>query len=391
MSTKCQIEKIFLVLAFLLPTLANAEVEWYGQVNRGFLFVDDGYDKKTFFVDSAYDNSLVGIKGNNNLNEDNNVGGQLELLVMPNASNDVSVNAVSQLDNHGKSKNIKFGLVDFWASNSKVGRFSLGRGNMASKNTGTVTLSGTDLISYAGAADMAGGMYFHPQGVDRSVQSTDATQIGGDGGIFVPISGAGTVDRIRYDSPKFGAFVLSTSVGKYKSDAINKNCADLGLTYEDFIGEFKLKGAAAIMGHSKDNDVQAKRGYDGSFAILHVNTGLNAAVSYGEQKNQITNPPQIVSNGKNRKFHYVQVGKQADLIEYGKTNFAVDYWGSNNSAQDYDKARACSVGVVQKLDKLKTELYFGIRNYRYEKSGQKYDRILAALLGFKISFIGKIS
>jgi hypothetical protein len=111
----------------------------------------------------------------------------------------------------------------------------------------------------------------------------------------------------------------------------------------------------------------------------------------GKQKNSIDTPAPAVSNVKNRNFSYVQVGKQSDLITCGKTNFAIDYWKANNTAQDYDKARAYGVGVVQKIDKINVELYAGVRNYKYETPSQQYDRIIAALLGFKINFKGKIS
>lgn len=386
MKAKCRIKTVLLWIIFLLPTVVSAEIEVYGQINRGALFVDDGHDKNAFFVDSAYDNSLVGTKWSNRINEDVKFGSQFELWVMPNISNDVTANAVSQLNKHGKSENLKFGIADFWTSNDKSGKLSVGRGNTASKNTGTVTLSGTDLIIYAGAADMAGGMYFHPKGANRSVQSSDL-QVGGDNGIFDPISGAGIVDRIRYDSPKFGPFILSTSLGEYMAtDEETKNCADVALTYEDVIGKFKLKGAAGIAQHSKNNYVRAKKTYDGSFAILHMDTGLNAAVSLGKQIHHITNIVPTTSNDQHRKFYYVQVGKQSDLITYGKTNFAIDYWRANNNVSDHDKARAYGIGVVQKIDKIKTELYAGIRNYKYNTPSLEHDRIIAAILGFKINF-----
>ena len=40
---------IFLGLVFFFPILANAEVTWYGQINRGILHIDDGHEKKYFF------------------------------------------------------------------------------------------------------------------------------------------------------------------------------------------------------------------------------------------------------------------------------------------------------------------------------------------------------
>lgn len=382
---------ILMGFVFFLPTLVNAEIEVYGQINRGVLFVDDGHDKNTFFVDSAYDNSLLGAKLINNINDDVKFGSQFDLWVMPNVSNDMAAKAVSQLNKHGKGENVKFGVVDFWVNSDKAGKISIGRGNTASKNTGMASLSGTDSINYAGASDMAGGMYFHPKGVDRSVQVGDA-RVGADDGIFDPISGAGIVDRVRYDSPKFGPFILSTSIGEYKIDDVTKkNYRDLAFVYEDDVGAFKLKGAAAVVRHSKNDYIQAKKAYNGSFAILHVNTGLNAAVSLGKQKNSIATSVPAVSNVKNRNFSYVQVGKQSDLLECGKTNFAIDYWKANNTAQDYDKARAYGVGVVQKIDKINVELYAGVRNYKYETPSQQYDRIIAALLGFKVNFKGKIS
>lgn len=389
MKNKINLQYLSMLVLFLFTNSVIAEGAWYAQINRGLLRVDDGYAKKTFFVDSAYDNSLIGIKGevkiNDLCNHDLKAGGQLELGIMPNNSNDYTADAVSQLSQHGKRENIKLGIFDTWIFGEKLGKFSVGRGGMASKGTGNITLSEADLISYAGASDLAGGMYFHPQGAERNVLSTDP-QIGGDDGTFDAISGAGTMDRVRYDTPKFNGFTFSTSIGKYTSAPSHKYCIDFAVRYEELIGKFQVNGAVAIALHSKDYYVKNKQVYDSSLAILHQNTGLNAAVSIGEQRNAIENVPQIISTEKHRKFYYVQLGKQTTLIEYGKTNFALDYWGTNNCVQDYDKARAYGAGVVQKFDNINTDLYLGFRNYQYKKLGQNYDRILAILLGVRIKF-----
>ena len=349
--------------------------------------------KNTFFVDSAYDNSLAGIKGAIDLDQDLKVGGQLE--VWSTAGITAGNKAVSQLNRSGTG-GIEVGIVDAWIENKDFGKIFLGKGNMASKNTAASTLSDVDLVSYAGAADMAGGMYFHVKDNAGRVVYTDPKL----GDIFEPINGLGVADRVRYDTPKFKGFNLSTSIGNITEKDENnvvtkmKYCSDLALKYEDTIGDFKLKGSAGIATFSKDSDARNTKMYNGSFALLHINTGLNIDASIGRQ----THPNDTVDingtreNTKNkRKFYYVQLGKQAELVKYGKTNFAIDYWSAKHTLRDNDKAKAYGAGVVQKLKKVNTELYFGIRNYKYERPGTtKYNKILAALFGIKINLEGKL-
>ena len=373
--------KIFGVpIIILSASIATAEIEPYGQINRGFLFTRDGHEKNLFFVDSSYDNSNVGIKLENIVNKELKFGSQFELWVMPAAS--TGPKGVTQLDRNGTINNLKLAVADFWVA-SNLAKFSLGYGAMASKNAAMCTLADADLISYAGAADMAGSIYLHPAGEARRVQANDPDSADPQiMAMFNPISGLGRQKRLRYDFPKFGNFMVSTSIGKPENSGSNKYCKDLAITYSTFMQRLKLQIAMAI---SKDrlagtgNKVML---YSGSVAVLDMPAGLNAALAAGLQ----TKVREVVTNDNKRTFYYAQIGKQAVLNSYGKTNFAVDFWQAQHSVINNDKARACSIGVVQKVDKLNTELYFGIRNYQYVTPSQKHDRVIGALLGAKIKF-----
>ena len=377
------------ILGIIIPALSAAEVEFYGQINRGILFADDGHEKNTFFVDSAYNGSLAGITGNADLNDKFKIGGKLELAVVSGATNTTGNHAVNQLNKSGSTNFLDISIADSWFKGD-FGKISLGKGDMASKDSGTVTLSGTELISYAGASDMAGGMYFHPKGLDRQVQNTDNAkdpQIGSNDCIFDALSGFYRQDRLRYDSPKFKNLVLSTSVG----NTSNKYLSDLALTYDNSFGGFNIQGAAAIAKQSKDSDIKTQKIYNGSFAVLHIATGLNVAASIGKQQNKIiANTADEDALNKNRNFYYLQLGEQTNLTTYGKTNFAIDYWQAKHSLEDYDKAYAYGVGVVQNLDKINTAIYCGIKNYKYNTLNIPYNNVLAILLGVKISFASKL-
>ena len=370
-------------------------ITWSAQLNRALLSVKDGVARHNYFVDSSYDNSYVGIKALHSLEDKFKVGGNLRLFVYSASSADV--NQLNRIGNSSQQNQlVDIEIAEGWLD-SKIGKFSLGKGSLASEQADSITTSGTDLIVYAGVADMAGGMYFHPSNVDRDV-------VGGDtpdptvSDSFEEISSLDKKERFRYDSPRFHGFRLSTSIANdptVNDDYVtvsNKYYTDIALHYEHKTTNFNFLGAAEHSWLSKDSDLQAARHYSGSLSALYLPTGWNVTVAYGRKIPQIKAPsadtPTILQD--KRHVSYVMLGKQVKLCRYGKTNFAIDKFLAINSKTDSDRSVAYSVGAVQEFEKINTSFYLGIRKYKYTTPTQDYDPLIAAFLGFNLNLTGKL-
>ena len=91
---------------------------------------------------------------------------------------------------------------------------------------------------------------------------------------------------------------------------------------------FKIGTAAAIAyintdKNGEDSDYQ----YDGSFSILHEDTGLNFTLSGGMQEVDRQSDPSNV---------YAKIGWRTDLVSYGKSSFGIDYAWSDNLTTEND-------------------------------------------------------
>ena len=88
--------------------------------------------------------------------------------------------------------------------------------------------------------------------------------------------------------------------------------------------------------------------YDGSFSLLHENTGLNLTLSAGlaERDNQ--------GDAQN---YYAKAGWRTNFFSFGETDFGVDYTRSVNLPTEDDDSYSIGVAVVQSFEKYGTELY----------------------------------
>lgn len=402
----------------------DATAEWYLNINRAMLHADDGYQKDTYFVDNYNKSTRLGVTGEKKLDNCFTVGGKLEVqYTNPNSA------TVSQYNKNssplGATEDNAFNVrqADTWIK-GPFGQFSLGHGSMSSFTAIGSDLSGTaDTFGYAGPWLMGGGIGFHRTGTGAVTTAAGAgpTVIQA----FTPYESVFyRQNRVRYDTPTFAGFTLSGSIYSGSIPAFanldgssgagtQKYGTDVTLRYSNSFDVIKLLGAISFNRLSKGNavttatpDLNNAKIWDGSFAVLHVPTGINGSVQYAQKT--MANPGltrtlfggTAIDNGRittfptqKPKFSRVQLGLISDLNCYGPTNFVVDYTQTKNNLENEGKGKGYGAGVVQQLKKVNSEIYMGVRRLKYTAptAGVEFDKMLQAFVGVRVSLGGKLA
>jgi len=384
--------------------------QWGLIVNKAMLHNNDGYSKETYFVDNYNQSTRAWITGEKKLDNCFKVGAKLEIQFLQ-----ASSILAGQTDRDDSASDDRMGVrqADAWLAGD-FGKISLGHGSMSGFTAIANDLSGTsDTIRYAGPWLMGSQIQFHPTGTGQVTSSPTIINI------FSPYELIfARQSRLRYDTPTFAGFTLSGSiysgsisgVGALDGTAVatprsgQKYGTDLTLRYADNFEGVKLLGAVTFNRLSKGNgsggtmrdDVQNAKIWDGSFSVLHVDTGLNATVNYAQKT--LANPGNVVPGytfpTNKPTFGSVALGLISNLNSYGTTNFIVDYTQTKNSYENDGKGKEFGVGVVQKLNKVNSEVYVALRRLKYNppstSSVTSYDKIFQAFAGVRVSLGGKL-
>ncbi|WP_342078510.1 porin [Yoonia sp. SS1-5] len=332
-----------------------------GQVNRGVLFVDDGTDNSTLFVDNDNSSTRFRLTGDADINEDWRAGFNIEIQAESNSTANVS-----QTDpNPSSSDFLSERKLEAYIESDSFGRLTFGQGDTASNNTSEVDLSGTTVVGYSGVEDTAGGVQF---------RDSDGAFIGTTvGDAFTNLDGLSRRDRLRYDTPSFGGLTLSASVGADAEDA-DETFYDVAAAYKGDFGGVQVAGALAYAAQTVGGADQEI--INGSFSALH-DSGFSLTLAGGNQETD--------GVADDVTFGYVKAGYQADFTSLGKTAFAVDYAVNENVLGLDDESTSYGVLAVQNIDSVGTELYAGIRNYEVEGIGDVED-VTVILAGARVRF-----
>ena len=223
----------------------------------------------------------------------------------------------------------------------RFGKLSLGRGYTASYGTASSDLSGTNVIATSTIADLAGGMLFR-QSNDDSL--TDIRI----GDAFNDFNGLSRKNRFRYDTPKFYGFHLAVS-------AVSDDRYDAGLYWGGQGYGFKAAGAAAFA-YPNEDDTNFQ--YDGSFSLLHEDTGLNLTLSAGLQERD---------EQGDAKNLYAKAGWLTRFFSFGETAFGVDYTRSLNLPTGRDNGYSVGAAAVQQFEEFGTEIYLLYRLHSLDR------------------------
>jgi hypothetical protein len=326
-----------------------------GWVNRAVNVVDDGKNTDAYFVDNDNAESRVDLRGTGKINDDLTLGSRIELTIAPDKAGNVNQNKKESGDVFDQR------ITEMFLDSKRFGKVSLGKGHTASYGTASRDLSRTTVISYVTVADTAGGMLFRQKDDDTltNLRIIDA---------FQSYDGLNRRSRVRYDTPAYNGFQFSTSL-------LTEQRYDAALWWGGQGYGFKAIGAAALADPKLDDtDLQ----YDGSFSLLHEETGLNLTLSAGllERDNQ--------SNSKN---YYGKIGWLKKFFSFGDTAFSVDYGQTKNQPTENDDGYTTGFAAVQSFEKFGSELYFLYRKYSLDRDVEPdvYD-IDVVSIGTRVKF-----
>jgi hypothetical protein len=306
-----------------------------GWVNRAVNIVDDGKSTDAYFVDNDNSESRVRFVGTAKATYGLTIGSTIELSIAPNKAGEVDQN--NQETNNVFDQRIVEATLD----SKRFGKLSLGKGHTASYGSASRDLSRTAVISYAEISDTAGGMLFRQESDDSltSVRILDA---------FRAFNGLSRKNRVRYDTPTFYGFHLATS-------AISDERYDAALYWGGQGYGFKAAGAAAFA-YPKEDDTDFQ--YDGSFSLLHEDTGLNLTLSAGLQERD---------NQGDAQNLYAKVGWLRRFFSFGETAFGVDYTRSLNLPTGRDDGYSVGVAAVQLFEDYGTEVFLLYRLHSLDR------------------------
>jgi hypothetical protein len=170
-----------------------------GWVNRAMNVVDDVKKTDVYAVDNDNAESRVNFRGIAKINDDLTLGAEIELTIAPDKAG--SINQI----NKEVGDVFEQRKVEATLESKRFGKLYVGKGFTASYGTASRDLSKTSVISYATVADTAGGMLFRQKddGSLTNIRVADA---------FQTFDGLNRRSRVRYDTPTYHGFQLTTSL-----------------------------------------------------------------------------------------------------------------------------------------------------------------------------------
>ncbi|MCW5202378.1 porin [Desulfobulbus sp. US4] len=348
----------------------NVQLNLYGQINRAVMSVDDGNEDKIFHVDNTNSESKVGLNGKVSASEALTIGGNVEIQWQANPSEQVSMGEESI------SSEVKERKMEVYFDFEKFGKFSIGRGDMASNSSSEVDISGTSNAGNSGVADAGGGFEFYNAAPIAMNAGEDAEVKPGItvGNVFNQMDGLSRRNRVRYDTPTFAGFSLGVSAGE-------KERSDAALVYSGkFADGTKLKAAVAYVDPGEGKDYTQ---IDGSASVL-FGFGLNFTVAGGSR--DLDDMP---ANGEDPTFMYGKIGYKTKIFSAGSTALSFDYGVYENIKNQDAEEEGTTYGVqfVQSLSDYNTDLVVGYRNFELEdNTSADYEPISLVIAGARIKF-----
>ena len=329
-----------------------------GHMNRAIVVADNGTTSGISHTTNAFSQTRVRWIGTGKVNSDLTAMTYIEVGHTTQNSN------AQDLGDDGDDNGAVFAnrFAELRLSSKSMGTVYLGQGATGTDGVSETDLSGTGIISLAGAGNLIGG--------GETWQSNGAgAGLGTVSDKFSSLDGQGRAGRLRWDSPKVGGMQVTMSHQ-------NNDAWGVALRYGATIGGMSVKAAVA---HS-DNTVNGGTDIlNGSAAILFP-MGLSFAVGAAEQDDE--------DGGANdtEEWRYMKVGYKFKGSDMGETRLFVD-WNQNEDRDGADEtSEYVGAGIVQIVEPLGMEVYGLYRNFSLDVTGNDPDDISVLAAGIRVSF-----
>lgn len=362
-----------------------------GQVNRAMLYWDDGTDDDVYFVDVENSSTRFRLTGSGVISPGRTAGFRIEAdWFIQNNSSAVSNcedtdytggsqgclalantvgNSVSNPNGQATAAQVTdMRWSEVWIKDDRLGKLSLGKGDTATNGTSEVDLSGTSVAQYAGMADVGGAFQFR----DNAGNFTGVSL----GDVYSQFDGLSRQNRLRYDTPSFGGFTLSTSVGA-------DDFVDGALRFKKEWNSVRCAWAGGIAHNTNERD-DDQWIYSTSGSCLHTPSGLNLTLGYAETDEG--------ASDHDRDWWFIKAGISRRWNSHGKTSISVQY--ANNSdflstatTDRGDDLDSFGVAFVQNIDSAALELYVAWSHYELDdNTATNYDDLDFVLAGARMKF-----
>jgi hypothetical protein len=380
-------------------------VKLSGHVARVVMWWDDGDESNVYVGDHGFSTTRYRFTGDANWRPGWKIGFALEWQ-----QHDDGVNGMNATSDDPVANSPTVRQAHWWVRSDKLGKLSVGQLSAASDSTSEVNLSGGAIagstllrgISGGGFALVNNAAQTTPTGF-RSTTFTWGNLGPGD------LDGLSRQDGVRYDSPTFAGFTLST--GWYEDDMWdvalrfakqwNSVLVAAAVSYAEDREGAQLafcgltSGVNTLNGGGDDADCDQ---VNGSISVLHQPTGLFAtfAAGHAEDGNRNDHAASVattigtgsgVSVDDEANFWYVNAGIYRRFNEWGKTSIGVEYMDSEcgfgscaeifrtSNANDraffgigtataigHTENQTWGVWLVQHIDNAATEFYISYHN-----------------------------
>ena len=396
-----------------------------GQVDRAEIYGNDGHTSTTRNVDNNNSSSRLRFVGEGRINADTSGGFNIETQISPNSSANTSLtqDSPSSINNFtptgGSSANNTGGTftarqVETFIQNKNWGAVRLGFGSTATYLTTEVDQSGTAVASYVNIADLDGGFAFRQRGAARipgtakgSFVNSPANAFGPSvGSVFNYMDGLVRDDRVRYDSPLWNGFQLSSSL-------VDGGAFDAAIRYGAIWQGVKISAAfgfadADSRNHSApsnaygyataptatgqngplstasiaDTSANESKQYAGSVSVL-LPDGLNATFASGTRDVKYTDP---LGHPLSPTMYYAKLGYLTRFWDFGQTAFSVDYNENQELNFAGDTARGYGLALVQNIDDAGLELFMSGHLQSLSRDFASYYDITTVTAGARVRF-----
>jgi hypothetical protein len=344
-------------------TFTNARggvATFYGQVNLTYQSLDDGQETTSNIVDNGNWNSRLGFTISQPINE-NTLRWRFETGLTLRNSALVSQNETPDWGDWQRTLLRWFEV----AYDSNIGTFSLGQGATAANGTAGLDDSFTFIAGATDSSDGFASFRFRNDAGDLTNVTVGQVNSALD---------ASRRFRLRYDTPVFSGVMLSASYGQNVLVTADENdYYEVAVRWTGDLGELAVRSALGYQWIDNPNGNLTRR-LAGSFTLVHEPTGLNFALSAGNQYN-------------GPSYYWMRAGWQTDGLSVGTTSLSIDYYNGTDFLSDGSKTENWGIYAVQDIDSLSLNLYAGWRTFTYSDTlGSGYQDATGVLAGVRWSF-----